>query len=579
LKYQKDKYSKNHRKPFSFLFSTEGICSLKLLIFLLAGFLWIGPASAQTVEPRQAPEKKDGPYKVAILPVTINSPENVDFMREGLIDMLSSRVDLSGRVSVLEKRAVKKSLSGISGDMDSEAAKELGTQLGADYVVFGSLTKLGDSASLDLKVVDVKGEKPASSVFVQAQKMEEIIAAVDDIANQVDEKILGYSPRPPVVAKAKAPEKVKETAVIPAPLPGFQSPAPVQPQPQAVGGGQFSQSFPFPFLVTGMAIGDVDGDGRNEIVFIEERNLWIYRYEDGFKLLKKIEGARINKNLAVDVGDIDKDGKAEIVVTSYQGDLYGKDWRIASFVVAHKDGDFKVVASDLDWFLRVVNWGDRGPVLLGQGRGFIAREKGFQLAFDEAIYEMGWEGKKLKNLRRASLPKIYSLYGFAIFTYEGKTNYAFIDSDFRLKVADLTGSIIWRSAATFGSMVSFRVRGTPGGAESAASDEGEEFAFINPRVISRGKEILIAHNISSTIGGVLKRGGSYSSGAVQSLVWNGAMFMENWRSPTIPGYLADMQFQAIDSRSGNQLVVSVNLPKEGILSRESQSALMIARMQ
>ena len=63
-------------------------------------------------------------------------------------------------------------------------------------MVFGSLTKLGDSASLDLNVVDVKGEKPPSSVFVQAKKMEEIIAAVDDIANKVDEKILGYSPAP-----------------------------------------------------------------------------------------------------------------------------------------------------------------------------------------------------------------------------------------------------------------------------------------------------------------------------------------------------------------------------------------------
>ena len=51
---------------------------------------------------------------------------------------------------------------------------------------------------------------------------------------------------------------------------------------------------------------------------------------------------------------------------------------MASFVVAYKDGDFKVVASDLDWFLRVVNWGDRGPVFLGQGRGYMGPEEGIK---------------------------------------------------------------------------------------------------------------------------------------------------------------------------------------------------------
>jgi hypothetical protein len=330
-----------------------------------------------------------------------------------------------------------------------------------------------------------------------------------------------------------------------------------------------------------MTVGDVDGDGRNEIVFIEERNLWIYRYEDGFKLLKKIEGARINKNVAVDMGDIDKDGKPEIFVTCFQGDLAGQDWRMASFVVAPKDGDFKGVASDLDWFLRVVNWGDRGPVLLGQGRGYMGkdgRDYGSS-AFDAGIYEMGWEGNKLKNLRRASFPKIYSIYGFTPFMYQGKTNYAFVDSDLRIKVMDQAGSVIWKSMATFGSEVSFRVKPMPGSAAAGPVGEGDEFAFINPRVICRGNEILIIPNIPSSVGSLLKRGASYSSGAVQSLVWNGAMFMENWRSPNIPGYLSDMQLQSIDSRMGSQLVLSVNLPTQSVLSGATQSAIMISRMQ
>ena len=49
----------------------------------------------------------------------------------------------------------------MEGEIDCRKAKKLGAQLEVDYVVFGSLTKLGDSASLDLKVVDDQRGKAA----------------------------------------------------------------------------------------------------------------------------------------------------------------------------------------------------------------------------------------------------------------------------------------------------------------------------------------------------------------------------------------------------------------------------------
>ena len=164
--------------------------------------------------------------------------------------MLSSRVELSGRVVVLEKGVVKKALDQVSGEMDSETARKLGQELGADFVVFGSLTKLGDSASLDLKVVEVKGEKPGVPVFVQAKKMEEVIARVDDIARKVDEKVLGYPLSPPVAEKpSRSP---KETAAIPIgpPTPrscGATTPAvPATPEKSAIAAGAWkSQWFLF----------------------------------------------------------------------------------------------------------------------------------------------------------------------------------------------------------------------------------------------------------------------------------------------------------------------------------------------
>jgi hypothetical protein len=491
--------------------------------------------------------------------VSIHSPEDLTYIKEGLVDMLSSRVELTGRVEVLEKGAVRKALEQVSGEMDSENARKLGQELGADFVVFGSLTKLGDSASLDLKVVEVKGEKPGVPVFVQAKKMEEVIARVDDIARRVDEKVLGYSLSPSVAEKPA--EGPREMAVIPVVPPSVRPTEPVTPEKSMVAAGVWkTQSVPF--QAKGMAIGDVDGDGRNEVVLIEERKLWIYRFEKELKLLKKIEGGKLDKYMAVDVGDLQKEGKAAIFVTNLQGD------RLSSFVVAYRDGDFRTISKNLDWFLRVVDWGEKGKVLLGQSKGNKAGLEG-------PIYELGWNGKDYREVRRADVPKGPTVYGFTPFVYDGKIAYSFIDADFRLKAMDQQGKVIWKSANTYGSDNSFQAKPMPG---TPGYDEGDQFAYVNVRVISRGEELFIIRN-KSPIAEILKRTRVYTGGEVLRLVWSGAMFMESWKSSELPGYVVDFQLQDLAGSREKELVVAVNLPKESILSTQKNSALMVTRLQ
>ena len=541
---------------------------------------------AQSSKDPEASLKGKTPLKVAILGVTIHSPENLEYMQEGLVDMLTSRVELQGRVEVLEKSAVKKALAQNPGEIDTEQARKIGQQLDADFVVYGSLTKLGDSASLDLRLVEVKEEKPGSSVFVQSKKMEEVISRVDELARKVDEKILGYPLAPPAEQAAiaeKPAEAPKSMAMIPVPPaatpappsatptppPGFRPMIPAKPERGPMT-NEIWQSNPFPFAAKGMAIADFDGDGRNELALIDDQNLWIYRWENEFKLLKKLSGKRGVEYLTVDAGDINKDGKARIFVTSIEGDRTGYSQRkLNSFVVAYKDGDYRVAASDLDWYLSVVNWGERGAVLVGQ-------KKGLQTTFEGPVYEMGWNGKGYKDVRKIQPSRVFSLYGFTPFVFEGKTFYAFIDSNLRLTVLDPKGNTIWRGGTDYGSDNSFRVKPMP--SSGPGYDNGDEMARVNVRVIARGTEIIILRNIA-ILGNFLKRQQAFSGGEVQALSWNGAMFVETWRSPEISGYLADFQVQSLDGAPGTQLVVAVIYDKEALLSGAGNSALLVSRLQ
>jgi len=541
------------------------ICSLKIFILFFILFCWILSVDAQAPETGQPSLKKEGPYRVAILPVTVHSPENLAFMKEGLLDMLASRMHLEGRVSVMEKGRVKKALAEVEGELDVQKAQEVGARLGADYVVFGSLTKLGDSASLDLKVVSVRGEKPPASVYVQAKRIEEVINGVDEVARQADEKILGYSLLPPTAQK---PAEKQPTAAI-SPAAPVRAPA----APAMMGTGMytadFNQSPPLPLKVRGMVVADFDGDGRKEIALIDERSLRIYRWENELRLLKRIDGNRLDQFLAVDAADLDKDGKAEIYVTSFPADPFQPGDRLFSFVVAFKDGEFKIAASEIDWFLRVVDWPGKGPVLLGQ-----AKEKG--KSFHGPIYEMTWDGKRVKEGRSIEGPKLFNVYGFAPFLQKGNLHYAFIDADYRLKVSDPKGNFIWKSNNYYASDISFKTSHLKTYAGSI--DQGDEFSSVNVRIAVEGEEIVLIRN-SSPVGDLFKRAKYFSGGEIQSLAWGGAMFQERWKTKEISGYVVDFAIQDMGGGSGKVLIAAVNLPKESVLSSSTNSALLISRFQ
>ena len=83
------------KRIFSSFLDVQGrISSLKTLIFLIALVVFVQFVFAQTDTERQASPKGQTPLKVAIFPVNIYSPENLAYIQEGLLDMLSSRVEL-----------------------------------------------------------------------------------------------------------------------------------------------------------------------------------------------------------------------------------------------------------------------------------------------------------------------------------------------------------------------------------------------------------------------------------------------------------------------------------------------------
>ncbi len=121
------------------------------------------------------------PVRIAVLPMVVHSVESHAYLRDGLADMLTSRLARQSSVSVVRVDDPAQATT------DAEQARAAGQGAGADYVLFGSFTRFGEGASLDVHCVSVSGGDPrdARSIFIQSGSLGEIIPRIDGLSERV----------------------------------------------------------------------------------------------------------------------------------------------------------------------------------------------------------------------------------------------------------------------------------------------------------------------------------------------------------------------------------------------------------
>ena len=140
---------------------------------------------------------------VAVLPFAVHSAESLDYVRQGIWDMLTSRLSADDRISVLSRDLILDALKGAAGkDLSQADVYGLGKTLKADFVVWGSITKIGNSLSIDGKLVDIAAYKSPVGIFVQSQNMDEVIPRISDFSPRITNHLAGAPPAepPPPVA-------------------------------------------------------------------------------------------------------------------------------------------------------------------------------------------------------------------------------------------------------------------------------------------------------------------------------------------------------------------------------------------
>lgn len=137
------------------------------------------------------------PIRVALLPVVVHSLDQQAYLRDGIGDMLATRLARDARLIVIAIGDPEQATT------DPDLALQSAREVGASWAVFGSFTRFGEGASLDLKCLDVgqevvDGER--RSIFVQAGTLGEIIPRLDALSEKIALHIATGADAPDVAA-------------------------------------------------------------------------------------------------------------------------------------------------------------------------------------------------------------------------------------------------------------------------------------------------------------------------------------------------------------------------------------------
>jgi TolB-like protein len=530
-----------------------------LIVLLVSVFFTIPSVStAQTIDPNKV-------YKVVILPFLINSQENIDYLREGIYDIISSRITSEGKIVVIERSLVERALyEERSMRLDEAVATNIGMKLGADYVVLGSLTKIGNYFSLDARLLSITEVKPPLGIYTQDKGIDDVMVKIGDFAQEIGNIILAG--RPTELKRPYMSQQKSESWRI-----GSQD----------LG---FKKSQTFDFGVKGLDIGDVDGDKKNEMVIMDEHNLYVFKY-DGDKLtyMQKIAAGSAYNLLTLDVADINRNGVAEIIVTAVIGD------KLRSFILEFEEGKFRKIAEKADWYFRVLEYPKDGPTLMGQRMGDVVTDS--DSAFTGPIYRFVWKKNTFEKGPKMPFPKGTTIFGLAMGDVRGKgtSDLIAIEDSGQLRIMspdkrkdDKKSS--WTSGENYGGTIN----SYDNEAKRKMWEASRALGTTNWRVYIPGRilikdldgdgsnEVIVNKNISPGLA-IADKARIFNKGEIHDLVWDGGTLITNWKTKEISGYISDFQIKDVDNDGKEEMVVSVmNLGK--ILDRRSESSILFFKL-
>lgn len=120
-----------------------------------------------------------------------------DNLKKALADTLTNGLSKYQSLTIVERTRLKDAMNelklGQSGFISQESAVKIGKTAGSQYVILGSLSKIGDTFEISLRLVDIESSKIISAKSIRCFEEEMFLKAIDylsmETADSLGEKV------------------------------------------------------------------------------------------------------------------------------------------------------------------------------------------------------------------------------------------------------------------------------------------------------------------------------------------------------------------------------------------------------
>lgn len=409
---------------------------------------------------------------------------------------------------------------------DSGKRKQKARSLGVTYVLTGNVTRIGRTASLDITLSPTENPEKGRTVFVTVEDgrlpsdmqgkagTPDLPPAYRMMATEASAKLTHLFFGDGRIGKEGARRKIPSLS------------------------GRVSRSRNIPGEVVSLAKGDTDLDGKPEIAAAFPDSIALYRVE-GENLIEKARIAEKRGGIIhIDIADLNRNGIGEVIAVRY---LSG---RATSDVWEFDGKQYRRIAADIPFFLRTVDLGSDGIVLLGQDSDSQEIFKGPIFRF--AVTRNGpgetpnpETPKPVTPILETPMPLPAGtwIYSFVPVNFQGGLRYVALGEGDRLLLLDEKGVKIWESIDAVTGTDLFLEAGVAG-LVSGSKDREVRRLSLPGRLFSedldgdKDDEIILVNNIVK-VGGFFENLRIYASAEVLCFGQQSDRLALAWRTPQI----------------------------------------------
>ena len=489
-----------------------------------------------------------------VAPFKVSGPQGYSYLGQAVPSMLTSRLFQQGK---FEPAARQDAALKEKAPSSKDAAASMAKKYAADYIVWGSITVMGDQASLDVSALSPNGKvwKKASTSPVNA-----LIGGLQNMADSVNIEVFGRTDVAPASA-AGGPASPNSAFMMNethgnVSTSGTYLNSSLRYQGEESAASQIRSQM-LKYECFGSEIADIDGDGKNEVLMLAKRKLYAYTW-NGEKRLTQIAEYDLPAVMTPVLVRFfrEADGKRYIILTGSD-----ENERTAiSEVLTFSNGKFHTVVKFIERYLNVVKMPPHfKPILVGQDPDRSKTVGG-------KVYEMQIvDGRLVRRGNIANLPKNATVFNFAWIPAangKGDDHVVTVTEMENLATFNSKGQPLAVTQDVYCAGTTY-ILGDRGIGSLSAHKDDEIMSYVPMRMVvvdldRDGRYEVLAVKPITTAGKIFSNYRTYPQGEVHALIWDGMALDLLWKTRRIKGTVCDVTVADADNDGRPDLVVTVN---------------------